>query len=75
MKRQLRNSVNSCHARIILLSSGGSCNRGIAQCVGRSPQWVRIILHRFNDGGIADDIVKNAPATEDHFFLVPKVVE
>ena len=28
-----------------------------------------------NDGEIADDIVKNAPATEGHFFLVPKVVE
>ena len=27
------------------------------------------------EGGIADDIVRNAPATEDHFFLVPKVVE
>lgn len=27
------------------------------------------------DGSIAEDIVKNAPATEDHFFLVPKVVE
>jgi aspartyl-tRNA(Asn)/glutamyl-tRNA(Gln) amidotransferase subunit C len=27
------------------------------------------------DGGIAGDIVKNAPLTEDHFFLVPKVVE
>jgi aspartyl-tRNA(Asn)/glutamyl-tRNA(Gln) amidotransferase subunit C len=27
------------------------------------------------DGGIADDIVKNAPAREDHFFAVPKVVE
>jgi aspartyl-tRNA(Asn)/glutamyl-tRNA(Gln) amidotransferase subunit C len=27
------------------------------------------------DGGIADDIVRNAPATQDHFFLVPKVVE
>ena len=27
------------------------------------------------DGEIADDIVRNAPATEDHFFLVPKVVE
>ncbi len=27
------------------------------------------------DGGIPDDIVKNAPASEDHFFLVPKVVE
>jgi aspartyl-tRNA(Asn)/glutamyl-tRNA(Gln) amidotransferase subunit C len=27
------------------------------------------------DGEIPDDIVRNAPATEDHFFLVPKVVE
>jgi aspartyl-tRNA(Asn)/glutamyl-tRNA(Gln) amidotransferase subunit C len=24
---------------------------------------------------IVDDILKNAPATEDHYFLVPKVVE
>jgi len=28
-----------------------------------------------NDGEIADDIIRNAPATEGHFFLVPKVVE
>jgi aspartyl-tRNA(Asn)/glutamyl-tRNA(Gln) amidotransferase subunit C len=27
------------------------------------------------DGDIADDIVRNAPVTQDHFFLVPKVVE
>lgn len=27
------------------------------------------------DGAKADDIVANAPATEDHFFVVPKVVE
>ncbi|CAA9316665.1 MAG: Aspartyl-tRNA(Asn) amidotransferase subunit C @ Glutamyl-tRNA(Gln) amidotransferase subunit C, partial [uncultured Microvirga sp.] len=27
------------------------------------------------DGGYADQIVRNAPATEDQFFLVPKVVE
>ena len=27
------------------------------------------------DGGIPDDIVRNAPAAEDHFFVVPKVVE
>ena len=27
------------------------------------------------DGGMADDLVKNAPAREDHFFVVPKVVE
>ena len=28
-----------------------------------------------NDGEIADDIVRNAAETQDHFFLVPKVVE
>ena len=28
-----------------------------------------------DDGDIADDVVANAPATEGHFFLVPKVVE
>jgi aspartyl-tRNA(Asn)/glutamyl-tRNA(Gln) amidotransferase subunit C len=27
------------------------------------------------DGGIADEIVANAPAVEAHFFVVPKVVE
>ncbi len=27
------------------------------------------------DGAKADDIVANAPMSEDHFFVVPKVVE
>jgi aspartyl-tRNA(Asn)/glutamyl-tRNA(Gln) amidotransferase subunit C len=27
------------------------------------------------DGGSSDDIVANAPLSEDHFFVVPKVVE
>ena len=27
------------------------------------------------DGGIADDILRNAPMAEDHLFVVPKVVE
>jgi aspartyl-tRNA(Asn)/glutamyl-tRNA(Gln) amidotransferase subunit C len=27
------------------------------------------------DGGYADDLMKNAPQSEDHFFVVPKVVE
>lgn len=27
------------------------------------------------DGNIADDVLKNAPVSEDHFFVVPKVVE
>jgi len=28
-----------------------------------------------DDGGIADQVVANAPVSQDHFFLVPKVVE
>ncbi len=27
------------------------------------------------DGGISDDVIKNAPAAQDGFFVVPKVVE
>jgi aspartyl-tRNA(Asn)/glutamyl-tRNA(Gln) amidotransferase subunit C len=27
------------------------------------------------DGGIPDEVLKNAPAREDHYFVVPKVVE
>ncbi len=27
------------------------------------------------DGDKADDIMANAPASEDHFFMVPKVIE
>jgi aspartyl-tRNA(Asn)/glutamyl-tRNA(Gln) amidotransferase subunit C len=30
---------------------------------------------RVSDGEIAEDVVANAPAREDHFFVVPKVVE
>jgi len=28
-----------------------------------------------DDGGIADDVIRNAPMAEDHFYVVPKVVE
>jgi aspartyl-tRNA(Asn)/glutamyl-tRNA(Gln) amidotransferase subunit C len=28
-----------------------------------------------SDGDIAGDVVKNAPLVEDHYFVVPKVVE
>jgi len=27
------------------------------------------------DGNCADDILKNAPAADDHYFVVPKIVE
>src|SRR5207247_10186209 len=52
MKRQRSNAVNSLHARVLLLSRGRVSNRDIAAHVGYSPQWVRTIIHRFNDDGI-----------------------
>lgn len=30
---------------------------------------------KVTDGEIADEIVKNAPMIEDHYFVVPKVIE
>jgi len=52
MKRQSTNAVNGRHARIILLSVGGVSNRQIAERIDCTPQWVRIIIHRFNGAGI-----------------------
>jgi len=52
MKRQLTNSVNCLHARIILLSRGGLNNRKIGFHCGCTATWVRQIIHRFNRGGI-----------------------
>lgn len=42
----------------------------------------RVVAQKLNmrddkvtDGEIADDVVKNAPVVDDHYFVVPKVVE
>jgi len=40
-----------------------------------TPMTMKKRADEVTDGGIADDIVKNSPAREDHFFAVPKVVE
>ncbi len=52
MKRRLSNTVNNRHARKILLSTGGVCNREIADRVDCPPVWVRRILRRLDEGGI-----------------------
>jgi transposase len=52
MKRQHCNAVNRLHARVVFLSRGGLGSREISERVDCSPQWVRIIIHRFNADGI-----------------------
>jgi aspartyl-tRNA(Asn)/glutamyl-tRNA(Gln) amidotransferase subunit C len=48
---------------------------GVEPMTSVMPMKMKQRADAVTDGGIADDIVKNAPATADHFFLVPKVVE
>lgn len=48
---------------------------GVEPMTSVTPMDMRMRQDKVDDGGIADAIVKNAPATEDHYFLVPKVVE
>ena len=48
---------------------------GVDPMTSVTPMVMKERSDEVTDGGIADDIVKNAPAREDHFFVVPKVVE
>jgi aspartyl-tRNA(Asn)/glutamyl-tRNA(Gln) amidotransferase subunit C len=48
---------------------------GVEPMTSVTPMELKQREDKVTDGGIADDIVRNAPATESHFFLVPKVVE
>ena len=48
---------------------------GVEPMTSVTPMQMKMREDVVNDGGIADAIVANAPATEDHFFLVPKVLE
>jgi len=40
-----------------------------------TPMALAMRKDEVTDGGIADAVMANAPAREDHFFLVPKVVD
>jgi aspartyl-tRNA(Asn)/glutamyl-tRNA(Gln) amidotransferase subunit C len=48
---------------------------GVEPMTSVMPMTMKKRPDEVTDGGIADDIVKNAPAREGYFFLVPKVVD
>jgi aspartyl-tRNA(Asn)/glutamyl-tRNA(Gln) amidotransferase subunit C len=48
---------------------------GVEPMTSVTPMEMKKRADVVTDGGIPDDIVRNAPAAEDHFFVVPKVVE
>ena len=48
---------------------------GVEPMTSVTPMAMKKRADIVNDGEIADAVVANAPAREDHFFVVPKVVE
>jgi len=48
---------------------------GVSPMTSVTPMKMKMRADQVTDGGIAAEIVKNAPASDDNFFLVPKVVE
>lgn len=48
---------------------------GVEPMTSVTPMVMKKRVDVVTDGEIVDQVLANAPATEDHFFLVPKVVE
>jgi aspartyl-tRNA(Asn)/glutamyl-tRNA(Gln) amidotransferase subunit C len=48
---------------------------GVEPMTSVMPMAMKVRTDVVTDGNKPDDIIRNAPAHEDHFFLVPKVVE
>jgi len=48
---------------------------GVEPMTSVTPMVMKMREDVVTDGEIADDILKNAPATQGHYFVVPKVVE
>ncbi len=48
---------------------------GVEPMTSVTPMTLRRRDDVISDGGYADQIVSNAPLSEDNFFMVPKVVE
>ena len=48
---------------------------GVEPMTSVTPMAMKKRVDAVTDGGIAEDIVRNAPQTADNYFLVPKVIE
>ncbi len=69
----LRGEINAILAFVEQLSEVDV--EGVEPMTSVSPMAMKKRPDEVTDGGIPDDILKNAPAAQDGFFVVPKVVE
>jgi aspartyl-tRNA(Asn)/glutamyl-tRNA(Gln) amidotransferase subunit C len=69
----LQNELNAILAFVEQLSEV-DCE-GVEPMTSVTPMEMRKREDKVTDGGIAEDVLRNAPAREGSYFLVPKVVE
>jgi aspartyl-tRNA(Asn)/glutamyl-tRNA(Gln) amidotransferase subunit C len=69
----LRDELN---AMLAFVEQLGEVNiDGVEPMTSVTPMTMKKRADEVTDGGIAEDIVRNAPASQDNYFIVPKVVE
>jgi aspartyl-tRNA(Asn)/glutamyl-tRNA(Gln) amidotransferase subunit C len=69
----LRGEINAILAFVEQLSQVDV--EGVEPMISVTPMTMAMREDKVTDGDIADQIVQNAPATQDHYFVVPKVIE
>ncbi len=69
----LRGEINAILAFVEQLSEVDV--EGVEPMTSLTPMAMKKRADAVTDGGNADAILKNAPATQDGYFLVPKVIE
>ena len=69
----LRGEINAILAFVEQLSEVDV--EGVEPMTSVTPMTMKKRADVIDDGGNADAVLKNAPATQDGYFLVPKVVE
>ena len=73
---EVENLRGELNAILAFVEQLGEANvEGVEPMTSVTPTALKMREDKVTDGGIADDIIANAPAHEGHFFLVPKVVE
>jgi aspartyl-tRNA(Asn)/glutamyl-tRNA(Gln) amidotransferase subunit C len=48
---------------------------GVEPMTSVTPMTMKKRTDDVTDGGIAEDIIRNAPSSDDNYFVVPKVIE
>lgn len=70
---RLRGELNAILAFVEQLSAVDV--EGVEPIASALPMQMKKRADVVTDGGVADQVLANAPAKEDHYFVVPKVVE